>query len=78
MLEDYEDTGKLFQKSQAAKDALAKQQGAQRQQLVEQQKEQRAKEQQEQEKFWNRHKLLFICHQTITKVLHLFYSIKGQ
>ena len=53
MLEDYEDTGKLFQKSQAAKNALAKQQGAQRQQLVEQQKEQRAKEQQEQEKFWN-------------------------
>ena len=53
LLEDYEDTGKLFQKSQAAKDALAKQQGAQRQQLVEQQKETRAKQAEDQEKFWN-------------------------
>ncbi len=53
LLEDYEDTGKLFQKSQAAKEALAKQQGAQRQQLVEQQKETRAKQAEDQEKFWN-------------------------
>lgn len=53
MLEDYEDTGKLFQKSQAAKTALAQQQGAQRQQLLEQQKQQRAKQEEEQTQFWN-------------------------
>ena len=53
LIDDYEDTGKLFQKSQAAKSSLAQSQGHQRQQLLAQQKEQRAKAQEEQIQFWN-------------------------
>lgn len=53
MIEDYEDTGKLFQKSKAAKNALAQQQNAQRHQLLEQQKQQRAQQEKEQTEFWN-------------------------
>tara|TARA_R100000030_G_scaffold98957_1_gene89476 strand:+ start:1000 stop:2112 length:1113 start_codon:yes stop_codon:yes gene_type:complete len=53
MLDDYEDTGKLFQKSEAARKALAKSQVAQRQQLLEQQKQQRAQQEEEQTQFWN-------------------------
>jgi hypothetical protein len=53
LLEDYEDTGKLYQKSQAAKNSLAQVQGQQRQQLIAQQKQQREQSQQEQQQFWN-------------------------
>ena len=53
LIDDYEDTGKLFQKSQAAKSSLAQAQGHQRQQLLAQQKEQQAKAQEEQIQFWN-------------------------
>ena len=40
LLEDYEDTGKLFKKSEAAKDALAKVQKDQRSKMLVEQKEQ--------------------------------------
>ena len=52
MLEDYEDSGKLHGKADAAKKALGKQQIAQREQLVEQEKQARAAEMAQQEKFW--------------------------
>ena len=53
MLEDYEDSGKLFKKSEAARKALGKYQGQQRQQLMEQQKERQKEAQTKQREFWN-------------------------
>tara|TARA_R110000796_G_scaffold55878_6_gene129786 strand:+ start:4386 stop:5471 length:1086 start_codon:yes stop_codon:yes gene_type:complete len=52
MLEDYEDSGKLFPKAEQAKTALAKVQKQERIQLVEQQKESTAAEQKKQQEFW--------------------------
>ena len=53
LLTDYEDTGKLYQKAEAARSALGKMQEQSRSQLVEQQKEQRAQAEEQQEEFWN-------------------------
>tara|TARA_R110002012_G_scaffold58619_3_gene152076 strand:+ start:4122 stop:5243 length:1122 start_codon:yes stop_codon:yes gene_type:complete len=53
MLEDYEDSGKLFKKSEAARKALGKYQGQQRQQLMEEQKQSREEARAKQEEFWN-------------------------
>ena len=53
LLTDYEDTGKLYQKAEAARTALGKMQEQSRSQLVEQQKQQRAQQEEEQEEFWN-------------------------
>jgi len=52
MLEDYEDSGKLHGKATAAKQALGKQQTAQRGQLVAQEQQARAVEMAQQEEFW--------------------------
>ena len=52
MLEDYEDSGKLFKKSEAARKALGKYQGQQRQQLMEQQQERQQEAQAQQVEFW--------------------------
>ena len=52
MLEDYEDGGKLFSKSEQAKSALAKVQKEERNKMLVKQKEQIAQQQQEQQKFW--------------------------
>jgi hypothetical protein len=53
MLEDYEDSGKLFNKAQQAKDALAKHQAYEREQLLVSQKETHDLEQAEEEEFWD-------------------------
>ena len=53
MLEDYEDSGKLHGKAEAARQALGKQQEAQRGQLVENEKQARAAEAAKQEEFWS-------------------------
>ncbi len=53
LLTDYEDTGKLYQKAEAARSALGKMQEQSRSQLVEQQKQQRAQQEEQQEEFWN-------------------------
>lgn len=53
LLGDYEDTGKLYQKSQAAKSSLAQSQGHERQRFIENQKSQKATSAKEQQKFWN-------------------------
>lgn len=53
LIEDYEDSGKLLGKAQAAKQALGKQQEAQRAQLVQQEQQARALEAQKQEEFWS-------------------------
>ena len=52
-LEDYEDSGKLFERSGRAKDALVKQQAQQREQLIAKQQEQRQQSEAEQQKFWD-------------------------
>ena len=52
MLNDFEDTGKLYQKSEAARAALAKNQNAQRERMVTQQRQQQAELQETQQKFW--------------------------
>jgi hypothetical protein len=52
LLEDYEDTGKLYQKAESAKKALAGLQAQERQTLVQQQKEQREQTIKQQEEFW--------------------------
>ena len=52
MLNDFEDTGKLYQKSEAARAALAKNQNAQRERMVAQQRQQQAELQETQQKFW--------------------------
>ena len=53
MLEDYEDSGKLATKANAAKDALGKVQSQQKEKLVEQQREELQKQQEKQMEFWN-------------------------
>jgi len=53
LLEDYEDSGKLFNKAAAAKDALSKYQEQQRESMYEQQREQSQKKSEQQQEFWN-------------------------
>jgi len=53
LITDYEETGKLYQKAEAARIALTKVQGQQRAQMLEQQKQQRAQAAKDQEEFWN-------------------------
>ena len=53
LLTDYEDTGKLYQKAEAARTALGKMQEQSRSQLVEQQKAQREQQEEQQQEFWN-------------------------
>jgi hypothetical protein len=53
MLEDYEDSGKLHNKAEAARQALGKAQEQRNAQLVEQQNQMRYQQMQEQETFWN-------------------------
>lgn len=52
MLNDFEDTGKLYQKAEAARGALAKHQGQQREQMIETQRKETAQLQRRQEEFW--------------------------
>ena len=52
MLGDYEDSGKLYSKADAAKQALGKVQIQEREQLVEKQKEQMQEQQTQQTRFW--------------------------
>lgn len=52
MLEDYEDTGKLYDKAAVAQKQLAAIQSKQREQLVEMQKQQQAEYRQKQQEFW--------------------------
>ena len=52
MLEDYEDTGKLYDKAAVAQKQLAAIQSKQREQLVEMQKQQQAEYKQKQQEFW--------------------------
>ena len=52
MLNDYEDSGKLFSKAQVAQQELAAIQDQQRQQMFEMQQEEYAQFQEEQEEFW--------------------------
>jgi len=53
MLNDFEDTGKLYQKAEAAREALAKNQGAQRDQMIARQERETAQAQQRQQEFWD-------------------------
>jgi len=53
MLEDYEDTGKLYGKSEAARRALGKYQGEQRDQLMQDQVKQQQTQREELNGFWN-------------------------
>ena len=53
MLEDYEDSGKLFKKAEAAKQALGKVQAQEKEQLVERQKAELQAQQEKQMEFWN-------------------------
>ena len=53
MLEDYEDSGKLFNKSESARKALSKYQGQEREQLMEKQMQDQKETQAKQEEFWN-------------------------
>jgi hypothetical protein len=53
LLTDYEDTGKLYQKAEAARTALGQMQEQNRSQIVEQQKAQRAQQEEQQQEFWN-------------------------
>jgi len=53
MIEDYEDSGKLHNKAEAAKQALGKVQAQEKEQLIEQQKTEQKRQQEEQIKFWN-------------------------
>tara|TARA_R100000951_G_scaffold48508_1_gene41200 strand:- start:605 stop:1711 length:1107 start_codon:yes stop_codon:yes gene_type:complete len=53
LLTDYEDTGKLYQKAEAARRALGKMQETSRQQLVESQKEEKQQREVQQQEFWN-------------------------
>lgn len=52
LIEDYEDSGKLFAKAELAKSALATAQGKQREYMLAQQKEQNAKTREEEKQFW--------------------------
>jgi hypothetical protein len=53
MLEDYEDSGKLFKKAEAAKQALGKVQSQEKEQLVERQRAELQQQQEKQMEFWN-------------------------
>ena len=53
MLEDYEDSGKLYSKANIAKDSLAQVQAQQREQMFEQQQAQFEQQEQEREEFWD-------------------------
>ena len=53
MLEDYEDSGKLFGKAEQARQALGKQQSAQQEQIVSNQRKEFEAQAQEQTEFWN-------------------------
>lgn len=53
MLEDFEDTGKLYSKAEAARKALGKYQQAEREQLLTQQKEEQAAKAEELQDFWD-------------------------
>ena len=53
LLTDYEDTGKLYQKAEAARKAMGKMQEQSRSQLVARQQEQRQQTQEQQQNFWN-------------------------
>ena len=53
MLEDYEDSGKLYGKSEAARKALSKYQGEEREQLMVTQRESQAQNKAKQDEFWN-------------------------
>tara|TARA_R110002020_G_scaffold1054_1_gene5317 strand:- start:564 stop:1685 length:1122 start_codon:yes stop_codon:yes gene_type:complete len=52
MLNDFEDTGKLYAKSEAARGALAKHQKQQRDQMIETQRQNTEKTRNERDKFW--------------------------
>ena len=53
LLEDYEDSGKLHNKAEAARQALGKVQAQQKEQLVEQQRAELQQQQEKQMEFWN-------------------------
>lgn len=53
ILEDYQDSGKLFNKATRAKDALAQSQAKEREQLIESQKAQKEENSRKQKEFWN-------------------------
>ncbi len=53
LLEDYEDTGKLYKKAGAAKQALGKYQEQERQEMYEQQRQQNIESQKAQQEFWD-------------------------
>lgn len=53
LLEDYEDTGKLYKKADAAKAALGKYQQQQREEMYEQQRQQNIEAQKEKAQFWD-------------------------
>ena len=53
MLDDYEDSGKLFDKAQLAKNSLAEVQEEQRQELYQQQLQQHEQQEAEREQFWD-------------------------
>ena len=53
MLNDFEDTGKLYAKAEAARGALAKHQNAKRDQLITQQREETNKQREELNNFWD-------------------------
>ena len=52
LIEDYEDSGKLFAKAELAKSALSKVQSAEREGLIVKQKEENTKRQAEEQEFW--------------------------
>jgi hypothetical protein len=52
LIEDYEDSGKLFAKAELAKNALTDAQKKQREYMLQQQKEQNIKAREEEQKFW--------------------------
>ena len=53
MLNDFEDTGKLYQKAEAARGALAKHQNSKRDQLITDQREETDRRRDEQNEFWS-------------------------
>lgn len=53
MLNDFEDTGKLYAKAEAARGALAKHQNAKRDQLITQQREETSRQREELNNFWD-------------------------
>ena len=53
LLEDYEDSGKLFKKAAAAKEALGSYQQSQRDEMYEKQRASQVQAQKEQQEFWN-------------------------